>query len=194
MKNLVLIIFSLIYLTAKSQKAETFQCKYKYQTGITLPGLESVKDLNMVSDVTVYNNGSLMLIAMEPFKGNSPGLTISGEDKADTLFCDLQKNIVYDLNNGLAYNYLDFNFNFQKIVGDTTASFNGNTITFSKKLSNKVTAIPRLDGLPFGMTEFKSGNTTLTLVGYKKSDFSLKSILQRVQFFEISEKPYNWLF
>ena len=152
-----------------------------------------IKDLRSTSEITFFNNGTLVLIAMEPFKLNHAG--IGGGDRRDTLLYELGKKIAYNLTYREAYKYDEINFDFINNVGDTIINSSHDTsIILLKKLPVKVTAVPRLKLQPCGMQEYKTGKITIKLLDYKKSTLDLDAILHRVKYFRFMDKPFQWSF
>ena len=178
-----------------SQKPEVFESHYSFNKVLKIPGLEFVKSLQASSEIIAFSNGSLVLIAMEPFKVNMPGTNGNDDELRDTLFYETEKKIVYNVNKREAFRYGEVTFNFKNLAADTiVSSRNDTSIIISKTIPFKVIALPRLARLPYGILEFKTETVTMKLIGYKKSGFNLEAIMKRVKSYKLTDTPFQWSF
>ena len=165
------------------------------QIAYKIPDLAFLGDLHLTTEITVFNNGNYVMIAMEPFKMDVPGINGNENEDRDTLFFDTNKRIVYHLNDRMAYRYVEPMFKFRDNNTDTmVSSRNDTSIVVSKSLSNKVTGNPRLGNLPHGMKEYKTDKLFMKLLDYKKSGYNLEAIMQRVKSYKLSDTPFQWSF
>ena len=192
-----LFIFCLLFICfpCMSQKPEVFESHYSFNKVLKIPGLEFVKNLQASSEIIAFSNGSLVLIAMEPFKVNMPGTNGNDDELRDTLFYETEKKIVYNVNKREAFRYGEVTFNFKNLAADTiVSSRNDTSIIISKTIPFKVIALPRLARLPYGILEFKTETVTMKLIGYKKSGFNLEAIMKRVKSYKLTDTPFQWSF